>query len=102
MIDVRFKRHDNPEKVLELCGRGPNPVSLSDDPLHIFQSPYGRNFVGDPKDARSPLSGILREATNFLKGVDFGRLAWLLISRKRSRSRVTDVRVGENALFRHF
>jgi hypothetical protein len=32
MIDGRFKRHDNPEKVLELCGKGSNPLSFSDDP----------------------------------------------------------------------
>jgi hypothetical protein len=67
MIDVRFKRHDNPEKGLELCGKGSGPLSRFDDPCHIFQSPYGRNFVYDPKDARGLLHGILRESIDFLR-----------------------------------
>ena len=62
MISVWFKRHDNLEKILELCGKGSNPLSLYDDPLHIFQSPYGRNFVDDPKDALGLLPGILKES----------------------------------------
>ena len=32
MVDAGFKRHDNLEKVLELCRKGSSPLSLSDDP----------------------------------------------------------------------
>lgn len=66
MVKFLFKSHDNLEKILELCEKESNPLSLSNDPSHIFQNPYNRNFVDDPKDTLSPLSGILRESINFL------------------------------------
>jgi len=52
MVDAGFKRHDNLENGLELCGKGLSQLNSFDDPWHIFQSPYGRNFVEDPRDTR--------------------------------------------------